>query len=1275
MSERRWRVWIDTGGTFTDGLAVDPRGGMHRTKILSTAALRGVVVGRDGPSTLRIRESWGAVPDLVRGFAFRLLDRHHPALSVVRYDPKRSILELSSELACQLPERVPFEVRSSEEAPVLAARLLTGTPGPRPLPVEALRLGTTLGTNALLERRGARVALFITRGFADVLRIGDQQRPDLFALEVRTPEPLYDAVAEVPERLAADGSVILPLDVDSVGERAAALKRDGCEAAAVVLMHAHRNPAHERELEAFLLRLGFRHVSRSSDLAPAIKIVPRAETTVVDAYLAPRLREYLDRVRERLENGRMQVMTSAGGLVGPSEFRPKDGLLSGPAGGVVGASLAGRRAGFERTIAFDMGGTSTDVSRFDGDFEYVFEHRVGDARLVAPALQIETVAAGGGSRCWFDGRRARVGPESAGASPGPACYGIGGPLTLTDVNLLAGRLEPERFGIPIDPSAAEERLGELLREMDLRSGQGHDAGDLIDGFLDIADERMADAIRRVSLRRGHDPSEYALVAFGGAGGQHACAVAGRLGISTIVVPPEAGLLSAFGLRHALVERFAARQVLEPLERVEDRIAGWIDDLSARAVAAVKAEGDGDVEIVVRRRIAHLRFVGQEATLGIEIEDGRPLRDAFERRYEELFGHRPEGRPLELESLRVVASTAPAPVSVASTPAETSKVEPHRTRDARFGGRWIETSVFDRERLQPGSRASGPAVILESTGTTVVEPGWDARMDGGGALILGRTAAAAPRDESLRPEAVRLELFTNRFGAIAREMGERMRATAISTNVRERLDFSCAVLDAGGELVVNAPHIPVHLGALGLCVRALRETIAMEPGDVVVTNHPAFGGSHLPDVTVVTPVHGKSGLVGYVATRAHHGEIGGCRPGSMPPAARRLVEEGVVIDPTWIVRRGEPRWREIRRILESAPWPTRAVEDNLADLRAAVAANHAGAAALLALEERHGREVVARTMAALEDLAEVRIRAALDGIPDGSYRAEERLDDGSPLCVRIDVAGDRARLDFEGSAGVHPGNLNATPAIVRSAVIYVLRLLVREPLPLNEGLMRAVEVVIPEGILHPPFPGDPALAPAVVGGNVETSQRLVDTLLKALGLVACSQGTMNNVSFGDERFGYYETVCGGCGAGPGFDGASAVHSHMTNTRITDPEILEHRYPVRVERFAVRAGSGGAGRFRGGDGVIREITFLAPLELSILSQHRTVAPYGLDGGEPGSPGSQRVIRAKDGAIQTLGPIDGTRVEAGDRLVLETPGGGGYGTHFGVVQDPQLDSCPAG
>jgi 5-oxoprolinase (ATP-hydrolysing) len=982
---------------------------------------------------------------------------------------------------------------------------------------------------------------------------------------------------------------------------------------------------------------------------------------VVDGYLAPILRGYLDRVRATLGAGHLHVMTSAGGLVGPESFRPKESLLSGPAGGVVGAALAGRRAGFHRVIAFDMGGTSTDVSRVDGDFEYVFEHEVGDAHLVAPALAIETVAAGGGSICWFDGQRLRVGPESAGAKPGPACYASGGPLTLTDVNLLLGRLNPDRFGIPIDPDAARERVTELIGRVEREGGETVREGDVLEGLLDVANERMADAIRRISLRRGYDPAAYALVAFGGAGAQHACAVARRLGISTVVVPPDAGLLSALGLGHAVIERFAEQQVLQPLDEVEDRVFSWLDELGRRARDDVGAEGVPASEITIRRRIAHLRFVGQDATLEVELDDGVSPRSAFEQRYQAIFGHRPGPRAIELESLRVVASSRPDDDPGAVTVIAPYDAQPEGTRSARIDGEVAEAPVFARETLQPGARFGGPAVVDEAHSTTVVEGRWRAEVDGAGSLVLREKERPRTRVEAARPEAVRLELFTNRFRTIAREMGERLRHTAISTNVKERLDFSCAVLDPEGVLIVNAPHIPVHLGALGMCVRQVRRSLALGPGDVVVTNHPGFGGSHLPDITVVTPVHldpdPGSPLLGYVASRAHHAEIGGARPGSMPPAATSLAEEGVVIPPTLLAHAGEPRWDDLRALLEGAPYPTRAVEDNLADLRAAVAAGHAGAEALRALAGAHGVETVHSYMHALTALAERRIRDAFERIPDGTYAAEERLDDGSPLCVRLDIRGDEARIDFDGSAPVHPGNLNATPAIVASAVIYVLRLMIDEPLPLNEGFMRAISLRIPRGMLDPLFPDDPAEAPAVVGGNVETSQRIVDTLLKALGLAACSQGTMNNVLFGNDRFGYYETVCGGAGAGPGFAGASAVHTHMTNTRITDPEVLEHRYPVRVDRFAIRTGSGGGGEFRGGDGVVRELTFLEAVDLSVLTQHREVAPYGLEGGEDGSTGAQRVVRAS-GEIETLSSIDGCRAAPGDRLILETPGGGGYG-----------------
>jgi 5-oxoprolinase (ATP-hydrolysing) len=748
------------------------------------------------------------------------------------------------------------------------------------------------------------------------------------------------------------------------------------------------------------------------------------------------------------------------------------------------------------------------------------------------------------------------------------------------------------------------------------------------------------------------------VAFGGAGGQHACAVAAHLGIETIVMPADASLLSALGLGGAVVERFAERQVLRRLEDVRPRLAGWIEALGARAAAQVAAEGVAEDEIVVRRRMVNLRLAGQEASIAVGW--GGDIDAEFKDRYRAMYAHAPRG-PVEVESIRVVASSrAPAGETPAGAePAASGPVAAGRAElRSRFGGQWHQVPLRHRADLEPGAVLPGPALVLDDYSVYVIEGGWEATVDGAGALVLRLTAGGSTRSPAgQRPEVVRQELFTNRFTSIARQMGRMLQRTALSTNVKERLDFSCALLDERGELVVNAPHIPVHLGAMGLCVRALRDAVSMEPGDVVVTNHPAFGGSHLPDVTVVTPVYGESRLLGYAASRAHHAEIGGLCPGSMPPLATALAEEGVVIPPLHLVRTGVSRFDRVERLLAEAPHPSRAVGDNLADLRAAVAANQRGATALADLAREHGAAVIAEQMAALKARARGLARAALERVPDGRYETRQHLDDGALIHVVVDLAGDRAVIDFAGSAGRHPGNLNATPAVVRSAVIYVLRLLIGRELPLNEGIMGAVEVRIPPGMLDPSFEGEPARLPAVGGGNVETSQRIVDALLEALGVCAGSQGTMNNVLFGTQQFSYYETVCGGAGAGPGFDGADAVHTHMTNTRITDPEIVEQRYPVRLERFAIRRGSGGAGRHRGGDGAVREVRFLEPMTLSILSQHRTAGPYGMQGGEPGAAGGQRVERVS-GETQELGAIDGTDVGPGDRLILETPGGGGWG-----------------
>jgi 5-oxoprolinase (ATP-hydrolysing) len=1012
------------------------------------------------------------------------------------------------------------------------------------------------------------------------------------------------------------------LNETAVAETAQQLAARGVRTAAIALMHSYRNPIHERRVAEILWAAGFTHVSVSSDLAPFIKLLPRAQTAVVNAYLAPILNAYLGGIQIELppEEGRptLHVMTSAGGLVRSADFHAKDSLLSGPAGGVVGALHAGRAAGWERIIAFDMGGTSTDVARCDGTFEYLWEHRIGDAHLVAPALAIESVAAGGGSICRADRHGLHVGPESAGADPGPACYGAGGPLTITDVNLLLGRVDGERFEIPLDYAAAERAADSLLADLARHTGESPDQDAVLNGLLDIANERMADAIRRISLRRGYDPAEYALVAFGGAGDQHACAVAGRLGIRTVIVPADASLLSAWGLGRAAIERFAERQVLRPLDEAwESALPSLWADLEQDATMALRAEGGADERIAIRRRIVTLRLAGQEAGLEIEPTAGNGLADLFAERYAAIYGYQPgAGRVIEVEAVRVVAG--------AETP---------------------DIGVAQREIPAPSVRA---------------DAGWTATMHPSGATIL-TTTGAMPISERDSPDAVRETLFAGRFTAIAEEMGEALRRTALSTNVKERLDFSCALLDPEGRLVANAAHIPVHLGALGECARRVREALSLGPGDVAVTNHPAWGGSHLPDVTVITPVFDDADtvLLGWVANRAHHAEIGGTRPGSMPPNATTLAEEGVVLPPTYLVRAGQPQLDEVCRMLTNAPYPTRTPGDNRADLEAALAANQRGSNLLKKLAHEHGSAEVWRHMERVQSRAETVLRESLRSLGNGDYGATEYLDDGTPIAVRIAVEDGAAVIDFAGTGPVNPGNLNATPAIATSAVLYVLRLLVREPLPLNEGLLRPITLRLPPGTLvNPEFDrDDPAKCPAVVGGNTETSQRIVDTLLKALGLAAGSQGTMNNTLWGSDRFGYYETVCGGAGATANAPGASAVHTHMTNTRITDTEIIETRYPVRIERFAVRRDSGGAGKHPGGDGVIRETMFLAPMTLSVLTQHRKGRPYGLKGGKIGTLGRQRVFRTT-GEVIELSSVDGCEVLPGDRLILETPGGGGWG-----------------
>jgi len=1257
-----WQIWIDTGGTFTDCIARDPEGELRRCKVLSSGALRDRVDAVEGNS-IRLRGGSSLPDGFLVGVEMTPLGEESGA-TIREHDASTGMVRLAGPVPRALREGSPIELRAGEEAPLLAARLITGTPYGNSLPPVALRLATTRGTNALLERRGASMAHFITEGFEDLLDIGGQQRPDLFALHIEKAEPLPEVVVSVRERLAADGQVIEPLDCEALALKISDLRDIGIACASITLLHGHRNSVHEEQLEEMLVEAGFEHVARSSNLSPFQGLLRRSETCTVDAYLGPVISEYLHAVEKGLggDTSGLQVMTSAGGLVGADAYRSMDSLLSGPAGGVVGAALTGHRCGRDRVIAFDMGGTSTDVSRFDGDFEYVFSHQVGPVELAVPALAIETVAAGGGSICRVEQGRLAVGPQSAGAMPGPASYGAGGPLTLTDVNLLLGRLVAERFPIPIDLEAAKTQFDELKAELDVGGrGTGSDE-EILEGLLRIADERMAEAIRHISIRKGIDPTGFALVAFGGAGGQHACRLAELLGMEEVLLPADAGLLSALGLGHAVVERFAQREVLRPLEDVSDDLDGWLQELAREAATALAEEGVGD-DIDDPRRIVELRYLGQDATLEIEPVAGEDLEDQFEEAYYRLFSYRPRERGVEVVSLRVVVGSHRPEVASVGEGAEVDSrvIEPVRFQRCFIGGAWREVPCYEAAEMAAGAEVGGPALIQQEHSALVVRPSWRARSlgDGGLRLVAGSDGRIDRETASRgRPQAVELELMSHRFSSIAREMGEMLQRTAISTNIKEREDFSCALLDPAGRLVVNAPHIPVHLGAMGLCVRELVAHRALEPGDVVATNHPAFGGSHLPDVTLVAPVHLDDRLLGYVACRAHHAEIGGIRPGSVPPDAKSLAEEGVVIPPTLILEKGEPRWERVERFLQDGPYPTRTLADNLADLRAMLAAILRGREVLAGLAEKVGFEHVLEHMDALRRQAAWQVETVLEGMEDGRYEGRQLLDDGSPLVASFTIEGNRAVLDFAGSADVHPGNLNATPAIVHSVSMYVMRLLVDVDLPLNEGLLEPIEIRIPRGLLNPEYTEDPEHCPAVVGGNVETSQRLTDTLLEALSVAGCSQGTMNNLSFGDKTFGYYETVGGGSGAVDGFDGASGVHTHMTNTRITDPEVIEHRYPVRLHRFAIRGGSGGEGRWRGGDGLVREIEFLAPLEFSILSQHRVSAPYGMAGGGEGAVGRQAIISA-DGSRNELAGIDGCEVAAGDRVVLETPGGGGYGT----------------
>ncbi|NNG02921.1 MAG: hypothetical protein HKM95_02315, partial [Inquilinus sp.] len=1182
----RWQFWIDRGGTFTDHVARRPDGALVTHKLLS-----------------------------------------------------------------ENPERY-------RDAAIQGIRDLLGIAPGQPIPadrIEAVKMGTTVATNALLERKGDRTLLLITEGFGDALRIAYQARPRLFDRNIRLPELLYERVVEVPGRVTAEGEELAPVGLAAARAGLEAAHADGIRAVAIVFMHGYRYPAHEAAVADLARRTGFTQISASHQVSPLIKLVGRGDTAVVDAYLSPILRRYVDQVASELGGVRLMFMQSNGGLTDARLFQGKDSILSGPAGGIVGAARVAAMAGFDHIIGFDMGGTSTDVTHYAGEFERAFETHVAGVRMRAPMMLIHTVAAGGGSILHFDGAKYRVGPDSAGADPGPACYRRGGPLTVTDCNVMLGKLQPAFFpqvfgpaaDRPLDAEAVCRGFADLADCIQSATGDRRSAVEVADGFLRIAVDNMANAIKRVSIERGHDVTTYTLVCFGGAGGQHACLVADALGMKRVHIHPYAGVLSAYGMGLADIRAMREKTIEAPLSEALGDAAATLEALAADAAAEMAAQGIDDFGTLKR---VHIKYRGTDTALVVDFADAGAIAAAFEAAHRGQFAFVMD-RPLIIDSVSVelVGGAAPVEDRPAAEAAEGAVPAPLDTVEAFMAGAPRRAPVYDRERLRPGMAVDGPAIIREATGTTVLEPGWRAEVTALDHLVLTRTVPLPSRvavGTSVDP--VMLEVFNNLFMSIAEQMGTALQNTAYSVNIKERLDFSCAVFDRDGYLVANAPHMPVHLGSMGVTVRHVidRRTGIMRRGDVYAVNDPYNGGTHLPDITVVTPVFAERAagssdpgpVLFYVASRGHHADVGGLTPGSMPPDSRTIEDEGVLFDDFLLVEDGDFREPALVAQLRSGPHPARNIEQNIGDLKAQIAANEKGVRELRRMVATFGLDVVHAYMGHVRDNAEEQVRRVLDVLQPGAF--EYPLDNGARIKVdiRVDKAARRAIVDFTGTSAQLDNNFNAPSAVVRAAVLYVFRTLVDDDIPLNDGCLVPIEIVVPPGsMLSPRPPG------AVVAGNVETSQCVTDTLYGALGVLAASQGTMNNFTFGNDRHQYYETICGGAGAGPDFDGVSGIHTHMTNSRLTDPEVLELRFPVLLESFGLRAGSGGAGRHRGGDGTVRRLRFREAMTAAILANHRIVAPFGMAGGEAGAVGRTWVERA-DGSRTDLASTDKTEMAPG-------------------------------
>jgi 5-oxoprolinase (ATP-hydrolysing) len=1194
---RRWDFWIDRGGTFTDVIGRDPRGRLHARKLLS-----------DSPA----------------------------------YD----------------------------DAAVRAIRDLLGLASADTIPagaIGAVKMGTTVATNALLERRGERTLLVTTKGFRDALEIGYQARPNIFARNVLKPEQLYAAVIEIDERTLADGTVETALDLVAVRAELARAKANGFAAAAIVFMHGYRYPEHERQAARIARDLGFAQVSVSHECSPLIKLVGRGDTTVVDAYLSPILARYVRRVATALDaertGARVMFMMSSGGLTAAELFAGKDAILSGPAGGVVAMARTAKSAGFAKAIGFDMGGTSTDVAHFDGSYERAFETEVAGVRMRAPMMKIHTVAAGGGSILHFDGARFRVGPDSAGADPGPKCYRRGGPLAVTDANLMVGKLAPDFFPKIFGPNQDQpldaEAVGAAFAALAAEIGDGRGAEAVADGFIAIAVGKMAEAIKKISVARGYDVTRYALNCFGGAGGQHACDVADALAIETVLIHPLSSLLSAYGMGLADISAHRSQGVEEPLSddalaRLAPLVARLLDE------AAREIESQGVETAAIRRRAsAHVRYAGSDTSLELRLAEAAAMRRSFEKAHRARFGFVDSVKPLAIEAVAVEAIGGAARFAERAGVIDRDAPPPAAAAQTRFfsHGAWREAGVFRREALALGARIAGPALIVEPHQTIVVEDGWSAEVTAKNHVVLRRMRLAARREAiGAKADPVMLEIFNNLFMSIAEQMGVTLQNTAYSVNIKERLDFSCALFDAEGRLVANAPHMPVHLGSMDRSVKTIIRLNAgrIRAGDVFALNAPYNGGTHLPDITVCTPVFDAAGktILFWVASRGHHADIGGIAPGSMSPRATTIEEEGVYIDNFRLVERGRFRDKALTELLTGGPYPARNPVQNVNDLKAQIAANEKGGRELRRMVEAFSLETVVAYMGHVQDNAAESVRRVIDRLRDSEFAV--KTDQGAVIKVKITVdrVAREATVDFAGTSPQQPNNFNAPEPVARAAVLYVFRVMVDDEIPMNAGCLRPIRVVIPEGsMLAPRYPA------AVVAGNVETSQAVVDALFGALGALGSAQGTMNNLTFGDARYQYYETICSGAPAGPGFDGASAVHTHMTNSRLTDPEVLESRFPVVLEDFHIRRGSGGKGRWNAGDGTLRRIRFRQRMELALLTDRRRVRGFGVEGGQPGELG-RNIVRRNDGRREELPGCAQTALEAGEAIEIVTPTGGGWG-----------------